>query len=141
MTFAGVGTPSLALGDGSSALSGLDGLWSRDLASATEVERLAPFEAVQQLELLLETQGADHVDHGIRGDVCDDGRLGLAIDAVHQGVSRSPVAAPHGLEVDLEVAKGRRSTITSGGGGVRYLSVHLCRPPSQIQTGAQSADI
>ena len=38
------------------------------------------------------------------------------------------------------VAKGRRRKITAGHGGVRYLSVHLSRPPLQIQTRAKSAD-
>jgi quercetin dioxygenase-like cupin family protein len=34
----------------------------------------------------------------------------------------------------LIVAKGRRRAITAGRGGVRYLSVHLRRPPLQIQS-------
>jgi quercetin dioxygenase-like cupin family protein len=38
------------------------------------------------------------------------------------------------------VAKGRRRKITAGRGGVRYLSVHLRRPPLQIQTRARGAD-
>jgi mannose-6-phosphate isomerase-like protein (cupin superfamily) len=38
------------------------------------------------------------------------------------------------------VVKGRRRKITAGRGGVRYLSVHLRRPPLQIQTRAKGAD-
>lgn len=38
------------------------------------------------------------------------------------------------------VAKGRRRKITAGRGGVRYLSVHLRRPPLQIQSCAKAAD-
>jgi hypothetical protein len=34
------------------------------------------------------------------------------------------------------IAKGRRRKITAGRGGARYLSVHLRRPPLQIQTRA-----
>jgi mannose-6-phosphate isomerase-like protein (cupin superfamily) len=34
----------------------------------------------------------------------------------------------------LIVDKGRRRTITAGAGGVRYLSVHLRRPPLEIQS-------
>jgi mannose-6-phosphate isomerase-like protein (cupin superfamily) len=40
----------------------------------------------------------------------------------------------------LIVAKGRRRKITAGRSGVRYLSVHLRRPPLQIQTRAKGAD-
>ena len=39
------------------------------------------------------------------------------------------------------VAKGRRRKITAGRGGVRYLAVHLRRPPLQIQRRANDADI
>jgi len=35
------------------------------------------------------------------------------------------------------VAKGRRRRITAGRAGVRYLSVHLRRPPLQIQSAAE----
>jgi quercetin dioxygenase-like cupin family protein len=40
----------------------------------------------------------------------------------------------------LIVAKGRRRKITAGYGGSRYLSVHLRRPPLQIQTRAKAGD-
>lgn len=38
------------------------------------------------------------------------------------------------------VAKGRRRKITAGAGGVRYLSVHVRRPPLQIDTRARGTE-
>jgi quercetin dioxygenase-like cupin family protein len=39
----------------------------------------------------------------------------------------------------LIVEKGRRRRLTAAQGGVRYLSVHLRRPPLQIKTRAERA--
>ena len=39
----------------------------------------------------------------------------------------------------LIVGKGRRRRLTAAQGGVRYLSVHLRRPPLQIKTTADRA--
>jgi hypothetical protein len=48
-------------------------------------------QALQELELLFETHGADHLDRRIRGDVCDNGCFWSAVDAVHQCFGRSPI--------------------------------------------------
>lgn len=55
-----------------------------------------------------------------------DGSAEVSID----GESRELVAGEAVI-----VPKGQRRKITSGRGGVRYLSVHLRRPPLQIQSG------